>query len=323
MKGVPFEDVVQAYKDTGSVWKAGKRLGLSGQTVHQRLVAMNYPISGRKWSTEEYEEMARLAEAGLPLGKIADRLGRTYAAVAVKLSRNGIPVHRVWAKKVTIPRGIGLDKASIKKHLKILENSDLTVTRYARAYGLNTTSFVDAIKRHFPDEWAEYLATHSNISNRACEYCRREFVPITGKQRFCDTLCRSRGKADREYFGGKRRMAVGMAEGICQLCEKSVEKGLTPHHIYGKENDSDNEALIALCQGCHKLVTLLATRLFLENEEAWEALISLAWIRKNAADLFKNGNGAIIEVTVGLDVRRGDEEELVGSFADELLKVDA
>jgi molybdenum-dependent DNA-binding transcriptional regulator ModE len=36
------EELIEAYKETGSVWKAGKKLGIPGQSVHSRLSALGY-----------------------------------------------------------------------------------------------------------------------------------------------------------------------------------------------------------------------------------------------------------------------------------------
>jgi len=57
-----------------------------------------------------------------------------------------------------------------------------------------------------------------------------------------------------EYFGGNRLNTIGLISKTCQLCMRKVEKGLSSHHIIGKEKDPENQYLIALCSGCHKLV---------------------------------------------------------------------
>ena len=54
--------------------------------------------------------------------------------------------------------------------------------------------------------------------------------------------------------------------------------------MLGKENDPDNQHLIALCSGCHHIVTIVAGRRFAATPEAWEVLIQLVLIRKNGHD---------------------------------------
>jgi hypothetical protein len=83
-----------------------------------------------------------------------------------------------------------------------------------------------------------------------------------------------------EYFDGDRLNAVGIVEGVCQLCLEPKAKGLSAHHMIGKGNDPNNRLMVALCVGCHQAVTILAMRSFLENPDGWERLISLVQVRK-------------------------------------------
>jgi hypothetical protein len=48
MKKFETEEIVSAYLRTGSVWKAGKLLGMAGQSVHERLRAIGHPLSNRR-----------------------------------------------------------------------------------------------------------------------------------------------------------------------------------------------------------------------------------------------------------------------------------
>jgi 5-methylcytosine-specific restriction endonuclease McrA len=300
---VPTPEIVQAYQETGSVWEAGKRVGLAGQTVHERLKSIGYPLRGRKWTAEEAAELRELAMAGVPLGEVARRLGRPYGTCATKASEARISFRRPRERKV--PRGAGFDKASMTKHMRALEAYAGSVTQYARANGLHVDPFVKACQRHFPERWGAYVAERSDIPSRACEYCEGEFVPASGKQRFCGRRCGDDARRDAQYFGGKRKEAVGLAEGVCQLCGARKERGLSVHHVLGKENDPDNEALIALCAGCHQLVGHLGGRKFVTDPAALEALISLAWLRREGS---KQPAGHALNVYVELTV--GPEEEV-------------
>jgi len=305
MRCVETDAIVAAYQQTGSVWKAGKALGLAGQTVHERLRAIGYPLNGRHWTAEERAEVVALAGNGLSCAQIAHRLGRTFAAVASVLSRAGVKVVR--ARPVKIPRGAGYDKVSILRHLRALEAGSQPVTRYARANGLNVESFVRALQRHAPDRWEAYQARTSPLPTAVCPYCEREFIPSNGKQQFCTRACGDHARADRSYFEGRRRNTIGLADGICQLCNRKVTKGLSSHHVFGRENDLEN--LIALCPGCHKLITLLGSRTFLDDPATWEALIQLAYMR-HYPDRFLSGDGAGgIYVCVDIDVLTGADVE--------------
>ena len=118
MKKATNQEIIDAYKATGSVWQAGKRLGMAGQSVHERLVVLEYPLAGRRWTEDEVAELQSLVAAGMPLGEVARRLGRPFGGTAAKASELGIKVKR--NHKVVIPRGAGFDKSTMAKHIKAL-----------------------------------------------------------------------------------------------------------------------------------------------------------------------------------------------------------
>lgn len=304
---VTTEEIVAAYRETGSVWRAGLKLGIAGQTVHDRLRAVGYPIAGRKWSAEEDAQLQQLVTSGVPLAEIAHRLGRTYAGVACRASRS--EVRSVPKRQRKLPRGVGYDKVSVEKHLRALEKSGVKVTQYSRTVGLNVDSLVYAFQKHFPERWQAYTATHSQIPKKTCEYCEVEFVPANGKQRYCTRTCGTRANTDRSYFGGNRRNTVGLAEGVCQLCGKADVKGLSSHHVLGKQNDQLNESLVALCPGCHQIVTLLGGRSFVDDPRAWEALIALAWTRYHGAEVASGPQDRVLYTEVCIEEWDEDDEE--------------
>jgi len=78
------------------------------------------------------------------------------------------------------------------------------------------------------------------------------------------------------YFGGRRMEAIGLREGVCQLCFGTFDKWLSAHHVLGKERDPENNALIALCRGCHDMVTNLSARSWVERSESVTELVALA-----------------------------------------------
>src|SRR5256885_12303071 len=74
--------------------------------------------------------------------------------------------------------------------------------------------------------------------------------------------------------------ALGLREGVCQLCFGKFDEWLSAHHVLGKERDPENKLLIALCGGCDDMVTNLAARPWVENSESAADLISLALARR-------------------------------------------
>jgi len=301
------EEIIAAYQATGSVWKAAKELGMAGQTVHERLQLVGYPLLNRNWTDDEIEEMRSLIGESVPLGQVASRLGRPYAGVACKASELGIRSNQKRAKK--IPRGAGWDKATTLRHMKALFAYQGKITQYARANGLSIETLVQALQKHCPDDWIAYKEQRSDLPRKVCPYCETEFIPMSGKQEYCTRVCAGDARRDRDYFGGNRRSTIGLAEGVCQLCERTGVKGLSSHHVIGKENDPDNQVLIALCQGCHKLVTLLASRTFIDDSGAWENLISLAHMRKRGPEIGSGElDGMAVYVSVQIEVEPDDEE---------------
>lgn len=301
------EDIVAAYRETGSVWKAAAKLGMAGQSVHERLRAIGYPIARRNWTREETDELLRLVSNGIPLGEVAHRLGRTYAGVACRASRTDAKSIPKRTKK--IPRGAGYDKVTVGRHIKALEHSKQKITQYARAEGLSVEMLVRSLQKNFPERWDEYTRTHSPIPSKTCEYCSVEYVPANGKQAYCTRECAGHARADRSYFGGNRRNTVGLAEGVCQLCGRTDSKGLSSHHVLGKENDPLNTELVALCRGCHQIVSHLGGRAFVDDPRAWEALIALAWTRRHGAEIHAEARSKSLYTEVCIEVWDDDEDE--------------
>lgn len=278
---IPDEEVVKAYQQTGSVWRAAKSLGLCGQSVWERLRRLGHPLKYEAWTEDEDSELAKNLTAQCTIGEIASRLGRTYAGVASRISKRGLGSRYGNRRERKIPRGAGLDKARVARMYKELNASGISLRQYCRRDGMAIDLFVIALQKHNPEQWNDYSKRHG-LEATVCHYCGAEYYPMSKKQKNCTRQCGSQELRDRQYFGGNRRATIGLAEGRCQLCKRVGVKGLSSHHVFGKSNDPDNACLIALCPGCHKLVGLLATRTFIDDADAWESLIALALMRRRA-----------------------------------------
>lgn len=299
------QEIIEAYQQTGSVWRAGKLLGLSGQTVHEKLKAIGYPLANREWAEEEINELKSLAKE-MTIAQIANRLGRPYNGVAIKISRLGLGERFGNKQKKKIPRTGEYTKAKIEQYLKELDDSGQKVTAFSRAMGLSTESLVRAIQRFEPTWYEKYCEEKAVKPKTQCPYCETEFWPLSHKQIYCERECANKARVDNSYFGGRRRETIGLAEGVCQLCGNHTPRGLSSHHIKGKENDPNNDHLIALCSGCHQIVTIVAGRRFAATEEAWEVLMQLVIMRKNGHDPDFRG----VYTTVSIDIVTKDNEHL-------------
>jgi len=296
------EEIIDAYKSTGSVWKAGKKVGMAGQTVHERLRSLGYKLNGSQWTQEEIEELERLANQ-LTIAQIANRLGRLYNGVALKLSRLGLG-NRYGNKqsRKKVKRNGLYTKAKVEHYIKEIDEQGVKLTPYSKQNSLEVEQLTAAIQTHNFEWWEEYAERNAAKPKTACPYCETEFWPQSGKQIYCTRKCANDARTDYSYFGGKRRETVGLQEGECQLCGSIDVKGLSSHHVLGKENDPNNDHLIALCPGCHHIVTIVAGRRFAATPEAWEVLIQLVIMRKHGA------NKSMIGVFSSVDIEIITEE---------------
>ncbi len=181
-------------------------------------------------------------------------------------------------QRYQVPRGVGLDKRSLEKYRREIDATKVGAVTFARRRRLPVEGLCVALGRAYPEWWAEHCRRFPLPVGR-CAYCERDFIPSKAGQRFCGRKCSATARTDRDYFGGRRRETVGLADGVCQCCRK-FGKTLSSHHVWGKGNDPENSMLVALCQGCHEVVTALALRNFLDDAGGWERLIDLVHRRR-------------------------------------------
>lgn len=305
-KKVTNEQIVDAYLLTGNVWKAAKTLGLCGQSVWERLKAIGHPMMSTTWSAEELAEL-RLLAGTITISEIAKRLARPYAGVAGKLSELGIRSNAPREKK--LKRGVGFNKTSTPKIIAKLHVFDGSLRQFCRTNSLNIEQLVIALQKYAPTFWGAYSKNRSDLGETKCSYCGTTYYPMSAKQKSCTRKCASVQRGDKAYFAGNRRNTVGLDEKTCQLCFQVKEKGLSSHHLLGKENDPEGKLLIALCTGCHQIVGILAGRNFIEDGSGWENLIHLVLMRR-MADKDSAYQGS--HVNVGID--RLSPEEVTEMF---------
>lgn len=297
------EQIISAYQSTGSVWQAAKLLGMGGQSIWERLRALDYPLAARTWSKEEVEELRRIVPT-MTLTDIATRLGRPYAGVACMASRLGIGTRVGNRIKRKVPRGSGLTKQVVSRLLEDIKAWDGSLRQFCRGRGLSIDVFAAAVQKYDPDTWRT-IAWQRGLAEKECPECGTIFYPMNAKQIGCTRRCTSNYRSNQTYFGGKRQLAIGMREKVCQLCLKQ-KSSLSAHHALGKEHDAENEFLIALCSGCHRLVSVAASMKMLDSEDGWERLIELVMARRLAGQ-----EGAFAGTHVSVDMEYLAMEELV------------
>jgi hypothetical protein len=242
------------------------------------------------WTDDELERLKTLVSEGSLIVEISRCINRSFSSVLYKISSLNLFLPRGKPRKKVLPRGAGYDKISTGKKLKLLSSFDGSLTLFAKSHGLSAENLALALQTHFPTEWDNLLRSSDVGERKNCEYCTDLFFSSHGNQRFCSPQCGSESRADASYFGGKRRTTVGWKDQRCQVCGRSNIKGITPHHVLGKENDPDDKFLVALCRGCHQIVTLLAgkTKNFVDSSLSWESLISLVWLRRHGEEIMND-----------------------------------
>lgn len=306
------EEIIKAYKDTGSVWKAAKLLGCVGQSVWERLRRLGYQVSHQQWTIDEIEELKQLAP-DCTIGEISRRLARSYASVACKASELQVGLRTGVRGPRKVKRGSGLTKSVVAKLISDLARFGGTLRQFSIQHGLDLETFVQAIQQYDAEFWRGYVRQHSELEEHVCPQCMSKFIPMTKKQKTCSRRCSYLRRVDEKYFGGKRTLTVGLAEGVCQLCEQE-KKSLSSHHVWGKENDPENELLLAVCRGCHQIITHLGGRKDVERPEFWENLISLAIMRRLG---HRQPSGFYITVEIE-ELTQSDIEELYPEASEEV-----
>jgi len=290
---------------------------MAGQSVWERLRALDYPMPTRAWTAAEVTELRSLADEGLTIAEIASRLGRPYYGIAMRLSRLGIVRGNVGARRLQKqPRG--LPKGRTIQLLRLLKSWNGSLRQFCISQGLQITSFVSAVERVDPAFWNEYRRRYG-LNPVKCPGCEQDFYPSNARQKTCSSVCGYRRRVDAKYFGGRRMEAVGLREGICQLCLEQ-KKPLAAHHVFGKAADPENEFLIALCSGCHQLVGITGGRRFLATSQGWERLVSLAELRRyEGREEYAHGNEIAVRIewlteADILEIAEADDEEAAEVF---------
>lgn len=236
-------------------------------------------VASLSWSVGEVSRLKELLSQGLELREIASELRRTYVGTVYKAAAV-LTLGERGGKPLKIPRSIGLSKREVHKLWEPLKSWDKKWAGFCRRHKIDAVLAASAFELYFGEMWLKE-AERLGLEKVPCPGCASMFFrPMVKGRETCSSRCAGRLRRDSEYFDGMRMNAVGMAEGVCQCCLEKPKSGLSAHHVIGKGNDPDNKLMVALCVGCHQLVTDLSLRGFLLDPEAWSRLIKLVLMRK-------------------------------------------
>ena len=91
---------------------------------------------------------------------------------------------------------------------------------------------------------------------KTCPICKTKYTGYKNKTA-CGQSCLRRLRLNDTYFGGRLLEAEGWTDGVCQLCNRLVNRKRHVHHVFGHPNHS---MLVVFCPGCHDAVSKLAAR---------------------------------------------------------------
>lgn len=284
-----FESVLSEFKARGgNLWETGKRLSITGGEVRRILVAGGVEVRTVEWSKDELTFVHRATSMQSMIGsEIAEELGRNPAVVLAKCNELfDRPLPQI-VKLKKVPYGSGYTKRNAAIRIRELANlPGLCVLHYAKINHLDPRLLVQSFKAFYPERLESIKSNLENVTFTVCPYCNVEFANRKrGGASFCSDACNRKSKTDLRYFGGKRRLTLGVPNSTCQVCG-AKHSALQVHHIVRKGNDQENEHMIGLCPGCHSVVSKLALHKKLTtNKAAIQALVALALAEMDGASL--------------------------------------
>jgi len=89
------DEIIKAYKEEGTIWKAGERLGMCGQSVHERLQKLGVELKNKKFNENEKIELMELYNNGFECGDgklkaLSHKLKRTVPFLSRMARKEGL-----------------------------------------------------------------------------------------------------------------------------------------------------------------------------------------------------------------------------------------
>lgn len=248
---VSDEDILTAYALTGSVWKAGARLGLCGQSIHERLTKLDAIKPKRVWSHGENERLKReyaLYRNAGKLSELAADMRRTKQFICRKARDLGLtdqraskPYARVWT---------ALSREQLAPIWEDFKDQSLGLRAYCEVRDYGLTGFTNAMRQHFADEWDHAIELKKNKSTayrlgRSFEYSVRDRLRKLGY--LVMRAPQSRGKAD----------LVAIAPGVVLLvqCKRGGYVGVAEwNELFDLAESTGALAIVAGKHGARQVV---------------------------------------------------------------------
>lgn len=190
----------ESYRRTKSIWKSGDEIGISGQTIHERLRRMGVDTSQNLFTSKEDELIKRVYDLYRNEGKLselASRMNRSKTTICTRAKRLGLTDRKriaIWHGKWKY-----MEKEEAEILFEKLKKSSLGIGQFCRKYKLADVNFAVTMKRFFPGQWdavVEIKKTKQSMYRlgRSVEYAVRD--DFAGRGYYALRSPRSGGPAD-------------------------------------------------------------------------------------------------------------------------------
>lgn len=183
---VTDEQLVAAYEETGSVWKAGAVLGIGGQSVHERLVKIGKAKPMNTFTDEERDYLkinyAAYANTGR-LSDLAEKMGRAKQFLCRQARELGLTDQK--RKRHYISTWKYMPEETAQVIWDDFKASRLGMGAYCRKHGYDDLGFSKRMKELFYDEYEHVIELKVPKQNlyrlgRAFEYRVRDKLKEAG-----------------------------------------------------------------------------------------------------------------------------------------------
>jgi hypothetical protein len=185
---VPLSDMVDAYRELGSVHAVGKRFGIRGTSVHERLQkhVPGLVRPARTWSAEKQRILAAEYQQHAEEGRLivlAKRLGTDKTTLCNRASAIGLTNHHrpkryraVW---------LYMSEADAAKVWQEFKASSLGLVAWCKRNGHDDLGFSRTMKRFFGDEYESVIESKQPRQGlyrrgRQFEYAVRDILRAAG-----------------------------------------------------------------------------------------------------------------------------------------------
>lgn len=274
------DEVLKVYREkNNNLWETGKVFYAPGGEIRRLLITIGVKIEQSEWTENELTFVHRsVSMQAMLASEIAEELGRNPAVAMAKCNEMYDQPLPTISKLKKMPYGKGYTKRNAAIRIKELAGMPgLCILNYCKHYHFDPKLLVQSFKAYYPERLPSIASNLENVVFSTCPYCGLEYAnrKFNGAN-FCSDACNRKSKVDARYFGGKRRVTLGVRTKTCQACGAKHD-ALQVDHIIRKGNDEKNEHMIALCPGCHRIKSALAIHKRLTTSKAaLQAIIAMA-----------------------------------------------